>query len=130
MSSEPYLHAFGSVSGSRLSKHYGHGNDAVLNYLSRYVLRIAISNARILTMDDTHGRSAGRTEVRTLGVPRDLKASNSCVGSCCMSFHEGSTRSATMDSGTTRSVSWQARRGCFSSFRSPPTCKARGRSQI
>ncbi len=35
-------------------KHYGHGNDAVLNYLSRYVLRIAISNARILAMDETH----------------------------------------------------------------------------
>ena len=35
-------------------KHYGHGNDAVLNYLSRYVFRTAISNARILDMDDTH----------------------------------------------------------------------------
>lgn len=35
-------------------KHYGHGNDAVLNYLSRYVLRIAISNTRILAMDETH----------------------------------------------------------------------------
>ena len=27
-------------------KHYGHGNDAVLTYLSRYVFRTAISNAR------------------------------------------------------------------------------------
>jgi hypothetical protein len=35
-------------------KHYGHGNDAVLKYLSRYVFRIAISKARILSMDDTH----------------------------------------------------------------------------
>jgi len=35
-------------------KHYGHGNDAVLNYLSRYVFRTAISNARILAMDPTH----------------------------------------------------------------------------
>jgi len=35
-------------------KHYGHGNDAVLKYLSRYVFRTAISNARILGMDDTH----------------------------------------------------------------------------
>jgi len=35
-------------------KHYGHGNDAVLNYLSRYVFRTAISNARILNMDQTH----------------------------------------------------------------------------
>ncbi len=35
-------------------KHYGHGNDAVLKYLSRYVFRTAISNARILAMDETH----------------------------------------------------------------------------
>jgi len=35
-------------------KHYGHGSDAVLNYLSRYVFRTAISNARILDMDATH----------------------------------------------------------------------------
>ena len=35
-------------------KHYGHGNDAVLSYLSRYVFRTAISNARILDMDQTH----------------------------------------------------------------------------
>jgi putative transposase len=35
-------------------KHYGHGNDAVLSYLSRYVFRTAITNARILGMDQTH----------------------------------------------------------------------------
>ena len=35
-------------------KHYGHGNHAVLNYLSRYVFRTAISNARVLAIDDTH----------------------------------------------------------------------------
>ena len=35
-------------------KHCGHGNDAVLSYLSRYVFRTAISNARILDMDQTH----------------------------------------------------------------------------
>jgi hypothetical protein len=35
-------------------KHYGQGNDAVLKYLSRYVFRTAISNARILGMDSTH----------------------------------------------------------------------------
>ena len=51
-------------------KHYGHGNDAVLTYLSRYVFRTAISNARILGMDQTHvtfrwkdrGADAWRTE--------------------------------------------------------------------
>ena len=35
-------------------KHYGDGNDAVLSYLSRYVFRTAISNARILGMDQSH----------------------------------------------------------------------------
>ena len=35
-------------------KHYGRGNAAVLQYLSRYVFRTAISNARILAMDNTH----------------------------------------------------------------------------
>ena len=35
-------------------KHYGHGNEVVLNYLSRYVFRTAISNARILSMDQSH----------------------------------------------------------------------------
>ena len=35
-------------------KHYGQGNDAVLSYLSRYVFRTAISNARILAMDESH----------------------------------------------------------------------------
>src|SRR3974390_1480888 len=35
-------------------KHYGQGNDAVLSYPSRYVFRTAISNARILGMDQTH----------------------------------------------------------------------------
>jgi Putative transposase/Transposase zinc-binding domain len=51
-------------------KHYGHGNEAVLSYLSRYVFRTAISNARILGMDQTHvtfrwkdrGEGAWRTE--------------------------------------------------------------------
>jgi hypothetical protein len=51
-------------------KHYGDGNDAVLTYLSRYVFRTAITNARILDMDETHvtfrwkdrGASAWRTE--------------------------------------------------------------------
>lgn len=54
-------------------KHYGHGNHAVLNYLSRYVFRIAISKARILAMDDTHVvfRSKDRNSEtwRTLRLP-------------------------------------------------------------
>ena len=53
-------------------KHYGHGNDAVLTYLSRYVFRTAISNARILGMDETHvtfrwkDRDAGAWRIQRL----------------------------------------------------------------
>jgi hypothetical protein len=35
-------------------KHYGSGKQAVLDYLARYVFRIAITNARIIGIDDTH----------------------------------------------------------------------------
>ena len=35
-------------------KHYGRGKQAVLDYLARYAFRIAITNARIITMDNTH----------------------------------------------------------------------------
>lgn len=35
-------------------KHFGKGQNAVLEYLARYVFRIAISNARILDMNETH----------------------------------------------------------------------------
>jgi hypothetical protein len=52
-------------------KHYGHGNDAVLNYLSRYVFRTAISNARIVRMDDTH--VTYRWKDRDAGVWRTLR---------------------------------------------------------
>jgi hypothetical protein len=35
-------------------KRYGRGKEAVLNYLARYVFRIAITNTRIVHMDDTY----------------------------------------------------------------------------
>jgi len=35
-------------------KHFGKGEEAVLDYLGRYVFRIAITNARIVGMDETH----------------------------------------------------------------------------
>jgi hypothetical protein len=54
-------------------KHFGHGNDAVLKYLSRYVFRIAISNARILGMDDTH--VTFRCKDRSTGTWRTIRLS-------------------------------------------------------
>ena len=54
-------------------KHYGHGNNAVLNYLSRYVFRTAISNARILAVDETHvtfrWKDSGTDTWRTMRLP-------------------------------------------------------------
>jgi hypothetical protein len=35
-------------------KPYGKGQDAVLNYLARYVFRIALTNRRLIAMDQTH----------------------------------------------------------------------------
>ena len=52
-------------------KHYGHGNDAVLNYLSRYVFRTALSNARILAVDETH--VTFRYKDRGAGVWRTIR---------------------------------------------------------
>jgi hypothetical protein len=36
------------------SKPYGTGKDAVLRYLARYVFRIAITNHRLMSMDESH----------------------------------------------------------------------------
>ncbi|MBP7937529.1 MAG: transposase [Phycisphaerae bacterium] len=36
------------------AKHYGRGKQAVVDYLARYAFRIALTNARIVAMDDTH----------------------------------------------------------------------------
>ena len=52
-------------------KHYGHGNEAVLNYLSRYVFRTAITNARILALDDTH--VTFRYQDRSTGTWRTIR---------------------------------------------------------
>lgn len=35
-------------------KPYGKGQDAVLNYLARYVFRVALTNRRLIAMDETH----------------------------------------------------------------------------
>ena len=44
----------------------GFGQDAVLRYLGRYVFRIALSNARLVAMDDTH--VSFRYKVRKTGL--------------------------------------------------------------
>ena len=72
-------------------KHYGHGNDAVLTYLSRYVFRTAISNARILGMDQTHvtfrwkDRGADALRIERLPGVEFLRLSSS---TSCRGFHK------------------------------------------
>ena len=87
--------------------------DAVLSYLSRYVFRTAISNARILGMDQSHvtfrwkDRSANgwRTE-----PCRSVEFTQS--DSFSMSCREGFTKSDTTGSGTLPSVSSPTAPGC------------------
>ena len=105
-------------------KHYGHGDGAVLNYLSRYVLRVAITNARILAVDQTHVTFRWKTAAPIPGGPSDWKALSSCDDSCSTFSREAFTRFATTGSGTTRNVVWPVERGCFSSFSNPPTYNA------
>jgi hypothetical protein len=57
-------------------KPYGKGQDAVLNYLARYVFRIALTNRRLMAMDETHvtfrykdHKTAQWRTVRLEGVP-------------------------------------------------------------
>jgi hypothetical protein len=93
-------------------KHYGHGNHAVLNYLSRYVFRTAISNARILGMDPTHvtfrWKDRHAQAWRTGRLPGGTSSGVSCSTSCREAF----TRSATTDCGIPRSEASPIGRGC------------------
>ena len=84
-------------------KHYGHGNDAVLNYLSRYVFRTAISNARILGMDQTHVTFRWKDRKADAWHTERLPGVEFSGGSSSTSCHKASTRSVTTGSGIHRS---------------------------
>ena len=109
-------------------KHYGSGNDAVLNYLSRYVFRTAITNARILGMDQTHvtfrwkDRTAGAWSTERVPGVEFLGAFFSTY--CRAAF----TRSVTTVCGIPPSESKLIAPGCFYSWRHRPTlCNHSGR---
>jgi len=61
------------------SLHYDQGEPVVLNYLARYVFRIAITNHRILSMDETHvtfrykDRKGGRWRTARIEGPEFIR---------------------------------------------------------
>ena len=94
-------------------KHYGRGNDAVLNYLSRYVFRTAISNARILGMDDTH--VTFRWKDRNERYLADRADSRCRVPAAVLAARPAArffTVVAITDCGTLPSETWQVEPGC------------------
>lgn len=93
-------------------KHYGRGKRAVVEYLARYAFRIAITNSRIVAMDDTHvtfrykQRETGEwglCRVRGVEFLRRFR---------CTSCPKVSTSCDTMGSGITRSVIFKSGPSC------------------
>ena len=74
------------------------GPAAVLAYLSRYTHRVAISNRRLLALDErgvTFRWKDYRAEGRTRHKTMSLSAPSSCAASCCTCCRAASTASAT-----------------------------------
>ena len=84
----------------------------MLTYLSRYVFRTAISNARILGMDQTHVTFRWKDRSTGAGAPSGCQALSSSGASFSMSCREVFTRSATTGSGTPRSETSPIVPGC------------------
>jgi hypothetical protein len=57
------------------SIHYGRGNKAVLNYLSRYVHRVAITNSRILGIDNEYVRFSYKDRKAKMFKTSELRGS-------------------------------------------------------
>ena len=93
-------------------KHYGHGNDAVLTYRSRYVFRTAISNARILGMDQTHVTFRWKDRGADAWPSSGCRALSSSGASSSTSCRAAFTRSDTTGSGTPRSETSPIVPGC------------------
>ena len=76
------------------------GPEQVLAYLSRYTHRVAISNSRLVALDDRgvtfrwkDYRAQGRTRYKTMTLP----PRSSCAASCCTCCPPAFIASATMD---------------------------------
>ena len=74
---------------------WGRGEQAVLDYLARYVFRIAITNARIVGLDDAGSPSRTATARPVAGAHAGSAARSSCAASSSTCCRAASTRSAT-----------------------------------
>ena len=110
---------------------WGDGAEAVLRYLARYVFRVAITEGRIVRLDDDGATSIAH---RGAGTQRASTATSSCAASCNTCCRKGCTRSVTQGSGITpgaimlhapvsswRSIGWPQDRS-----RRPPIPPLRG----
>ena len=93
-------------------KPYGRGNHAVLSYLSRYVFRTALTNARMMGMDQTHVTFRWKDRNAARGAPNGCRASSSCGGSFSTYCREASTGSAITGCGIPRTETSPIAPGC------------------
>ncbi len=89
---------------------WGEGEQAVLDYLARYVFRVAITNARIVGLDDE--AVTLRHTNPTDGGPAASPARSSCAASSSMSCPRACTRSATSACGIPPGASMPPAPGC------------------
>jgi hypothetical protein len=102
------------------SKPYRQDHDVVLKYLSRYVFRTALSNARILGMDESHVRF--RFKNRKTGQWQIFRCPASSFSGCfsCMSCRADFTRCDIRDCGILPGGNSPRACGCFCSWDSFP----------
>ena len=74
---------------------WGDGAEAVLRYLARYVFRVAITEGRIVGLDDDGVTIRHKHRASGRGTQRASAAMNSCAASCNTCCRKGCTRSAT-----------------------------------
>ena len=80
---------------------WGDGAEAVLRYLARYVFRVAITEGRIVGLDDDGVTIRHKHRASGAGTQRASMAMSSCAASCNTCCRKGCTRSATQGSGIT-----------------------------
>jgi Putative transposase len=98
---------------------WGQGQQAALDYLARYAFRIAITNNRILAVDEATVPFATRTAPPTASASKPWPATSSSGASSSTSCRPASTSSAITACGMPR-ANRCATSGMFSCWRNPP----------
>src|SRR5262249_18199978 len=105
---------------------WGDGENAVLRYLARYVFRIAITNSRIVALDDAPvSFSPTSTANPTAGASAASMARSSCAVSCSTSSPKACTRFAISDFGIRASGQLPAKPACCCTCNVPTTSHPR-----